>query len=1522
MSLGGLIYRQFVGIVTRMHKVITSILVIFGWSLLSADVVINEIHYNSRPNDARDEFVELLNTGSEAVDVSGWFFNDGVEFVFPPGTSIPAGGYLLVAQNPAALEARYGVTALGPFVGSLSGDGERIEIRRADGSLVDEVDYQNHFPWPTAAGGAGSSMELIHPGLDNNLGASWRSSRVVVLPELTYFGPESGGWRWRPGSTEASSPLNAWTGVDFVEDGTWATRSMPVGYGTVDGLVFNPPVDGMLGNYSSLFLRKDFEIAPGEVPQEVILRYLLDDGMVVYLNGNEVFRTNVESGQLTINDSANDNGNETEWLEVTINGGAAGLREGTNVIAIHLFNRSAGNNDVGVDVELIRPKPETDAEPQPSPGITNTVSSEQAPPAIRQVRHFPEQPTSSESVVVTAKVTDPDGVASVVLQAQTVAPGAYVPAFIAKTGAQLQTNPTGPRNPNPAYEQNWTNYVMVDDGSGLDEVAGDGIYTVALLSQPNRTLVRYRITVTDSNDNAVRVPYEDDDQLNFAWFHYDGVPDYPTSSGTVPASVMESIPVYHVLTTPADFNQMVNESIPSNNYDARSEYNWNCTFVYEGKVYDNARMRLRQRNARYSGNGKRSLKFRFNRGNYPTFRDRNGEKYSEPWRFLATHKMVGSRGNLTWGMEQATNHLLWNLTGTAASYTHWGHFRVVQSADEYTSQTQGDYYGILLALEEFDTRFLDSHDLEKGNLYKLISYRTNGLDVQRYQAADAVNDGSDFSNIINNLRPTQSESWLREHVNWDSWNRYHAVVDIIRHYDFRPNLGEHLKNRAFYFEPSATNSLGRLHVLPWDSDTSWGPSWNAGWDFPLNAIYGSGTAQNNEAVNRERNAQPSKEAFHIDYLNTMREIRDLIWTPEQVSLLIDPLASQIEAIVPADQARWLGRQPNQSLEGVVNDMKRFAFDGGSWVGGTNANMATISNDSGLSGQQGRDAYLDALTADPAGPAKPTITYAGEADFPQDGLAFTSSAFSDPQGSGSFQAMEWRLAEVTSLGGGTREVMPEGRVWSYRDDNVDLGTAWREPGYDDGGWATGASPAGFGSVDGLNFATTTADHVPTVYYRTVLDIPDAHLIKTMTFRLLVDDGAVVYLNGHEVFREGLATGEVTHDTLAIENGDETVFDEFEVGPEFLVEGPNVIAIEVHNRSAGNNDMGFEMSISAEEVLLAPGVDPVFEWTSVWESGELTSFSERVEVPTVARVGETYRARVRHQDNTGRWSNWSDPIEFVVGEPSIQPFLDSLVISQIMYHPAPPTAAELAALPSVTEGDFEWLELMNIGVETLDLTDIRLTKGVDFDFVQGSRTTIAPGERLVVVANEAAFNVRYGYAITPSFVVGEFSRNLANGGELVKLSFGAGTAVREVTYGDSFPWPESADGLGSALVLSGGLGTLAADWRPSVNVHGSPGTGDGVGFSGDLTAYALLGDLDVQVIEVSGNPFVELTFERRFNADDAVIEVESAGDLSDWGPAQVVRVSESYGPGEASTVRYRTLAPLGGGQEFFRLKVRLR
>ncbi|MGK0185343.1 MAG: hypothetical protein ACI9R3_001119 [Verrucomicrobiales bacterium] len=1328
---------------------------IFVWPLIAlagspvlADVVINEIHYNGEPNTALNEFVELHNTGAEAVDLSGWVLDDGIAYAFPDGATIAAGGYLVVAENPASVAG-----SIGPYTGNLSGDSDQIVIRDAGGMKIDEVNYKSEFPWPIGADGSGASMELINPALDNDLSGAWRSSLVPgKQTELMLLARSSAGWRWRKGDSEASDPVTAWRDPAFAEDGAWVEAQLPIGFGGVNDMTFNTTIEGMQGDYTSVYLRGSFVVAPGEVPQRLEVRHAGDDGAIIWINGVEVTRRQMADGEIPFDETADSTRNEGTWLEDLHEDASSFVVEGSNTIAVHLFNSSIGGSDLGIDLEIVRLASRDDIPPAPTPGAQNSVFSTTVPPAIRQVKHMPEQPASGAEAVITAKVTDPDGVASVMLEYQIVLPGAYVPPYLAKTSSELTRNPTDPNEPNPDYfdAANWTAVPMLNDGTGGDAAATDDLYSVTLPGQVSRALVRYRIVVADSLGASVRVPYDDDESLNFAYFVYDGVPAYLADRRSVldephtySAEIMNSIPVYHMLTHEDDFAQCVAYSgnqIPSNNYDARKAYNWRATFVYNGKVYENVGYRLRQRNARYSGGGKRSFKFRFNDGNYIQLHDNEGKEYPTKWRSLAAHKMLGSRGNFTWGVEQAANHLLWDLVDVPASKAHWFQFRVVKGPEERpeeeNGQYLGDFYGIELAMEEFDKRFLDARGMKPGNVYKLITGRTNGKDVQRYQAPNSVDDASDFSNILQRLRPARDDQWLRDHVNYDEWNWYHTVVDAIRHYDVSngdtPNNAEHLKNRAYYFEPAEGLELGRLWLMPWDSDTSWGPNWNGGVDWCKNAIWDTRNGYN-------------RPDFARDYQNTVREFRDLIWTEDQIIPLLDRLAATIAPLVSADRDRWrsatstpgTGRETSPALDGVIEDMKEFAFnlDGStrdSWTGGTWGGGAASreSMDTGISGREGRHKFLDWLADDPEIPGTPTITYSGVASFPQDGLAFSNAAFTDPEGAETFGAMEWRVAEI-------------------------------------------------------------ADEAGTV----------------------------------------------------------------------------------------------EMEFRAE-----------------WESGELTEFVDQVNVPAAAvKVGRTYRARVRHCDATERWSHWSAPVEFVVSAPMIAGHLEGLVLSEIMYHPAGPTDAERAINSDWSGDDFEWIELANVGAVPLDLADIRFTKGVEFDFATSAKTSIEPGERIVVVGNTAAFNARYGFSESPAWVAGQFSRNLSNSGEQLKLSFGGGTAIRDLTYDDAAPWPTAADGDGFSLILIGEAAVpdhaMAASWLSGGVIGGTPGASEPSGFTGDpdadvdgdgmnaLLEYAQGGnDNDGRrvapvAVTVDGNT-IRFLVPRNAAAGDVTFLFEISDDLQNW------------------------------------------
>ena len=157
---------------------------------------------------------------------------------------------------------------------------------------------------------------------------------------------------------------------------------------------------------------------------------------------------------------------------------------------------------------------------------------------------------------------------------------------------------------------------------------------------------------------------------------------------------------------------------------------------------------------------------------------------------------------------------------------------------------------------------------------------------------------------------------------------------------------------------------------------------------------------------------------------------------------------------------------------------------------------------------------------------------------------------------------------------------------------------------------------------------------------------------------------------------------------------------------------------------------------------------------------------------------------------------------------------------MYHPGAPSDAELAA--GFRREDFEFVELYNRGASPIDLTLLRFTKGVDFDFDAGAVTALAPGEVVLVVANIEAFALRYGGTLP---VAGSYSGNLANNGERLKLSFGAGTPLIEFTYDDGDGWPRESDGGGRSLVrvdseTDSDL-SVAGSWTVGVD-KGTPGS----------------------------------------------------------------------------------------------------
>jgi len=178
------------------------------------------------------------------------------------------------------------------------------------------------------------------------------------------------------------------------------------------------------------------------------------------------------------------------------------------------------------------------------------------------------------------------------------------------------------------------------------------------------------------------------------------------------------------------------------------------------------------------------------------------------------------------------------------------------------------------------------------------------------------------------------------------------------------------------------------------------------------------------------------------------------------------------------------------------------------------------------------------------------------------------------------------------------LVPRGAVWRYVDDGADPGTAWREARFDHSGWKSGRAQLGYGDGDEAT-VTRGRRRFITTYFRRAFRVRVRRRYEMLSLSLLADDGAVVYLNGKEVFRVRMPEGPIDHLTLASEGAREGVFNQTQLDPSLLVRGVNVVAAEVHQTSIRSSDVSFELELTATKpsrrTRRARARAPVDEWT---------------------------------------------------------------------------------------------------------------------------------------------------------------------------------------------------------------------------------------------------------------------------------------------------------------------------------------
>jgi len=421
------------------------------------DIVINEIMYHHGMRDERFEYIELYNRGSGTVSLAGWAFTDGIDYTFDAGTEMPPDSYLVVAMDPDFLVGVYdnliiGSNLVGPYTGGLDDHSERIRLSHpykdvdplsgdVDVLMItaDEVTYYDGGRWPSWADGQGASMELRDPRSNNDAPDAWADSDESdkTAWEQFSFTINSNDSRYRHDQVNVFDLLLLNRGEVLIDD-------LELRIGSPNRLSNN----GFEGGESS------WRFLGNHVRSFVTTQNRRSGARSLHL----VSTGHGDPGANRINQSLS----SVTASTVTFRGWARWLR-GSRFLLLRTSRerspvqppRPAHSFGLTMPLDL------------GTPGRQNTAFVSNRGPDILEVQHAPVIPLGGEPIVVTARVTDNDGLNQVMLHYRSEGSSAFAAA------------------------------VMVDDGSGNDLVGGDGIFTGTIPGASSNTMRAFYIAAFD-----------------------------------------------------------------------------------------------------------------------------------------------------------------------------------------------------------------------------------------------------------------------------------------------------------------------------------------------------------------------------------------------------------------------------------------------------------------------------------------------------------------------------------------------------------------------------------------------------------------------------------------------------------------------------------------------------------------------------------------------------------------------------------------------------------------------------------------------------------------------------------------------------------------------------------------------------------------------------------------------------------------------------------------------------------------
>jgi hypothetical protein len=465
----------------------------------------------------------------------------------------------------------------------------------------------------------------------------------------------------------------------------------------------------------------------------------------------------------------------------------------------------------------------------------------------------------------------------------------------------------------------------------------------------------------------------------------------------------------------------------------------------------------------------------------------------------------------------------------------------------------GQYMGIQNIREKIDADFIEgNYNVDKDNLDLIETYE------------NALEGSSDtyvtYKNTLAGMNRTTEAAYnyIDQHIDVQEFINYLVAEIYFANTDWPGN------NMKFWRDASVD---GKFRWILWDTDFGFALYEGSSWSTHPTLNFAT-------ATNGPDWPNPPWSTLHIRmllenpifrarFIQTMNTALNTTFHPDRVISIINQFQSRIAAEMPYHKTRWWGDMNSWNYE--VQRLRDFATLRNTFMRQHMAEFFGLNGTVNISTEvkQGEGKLrLNEVTAE----GNTTQPYFKNLPVKIEPVAALGYAFK-----------EWKIKKTESE---FVSLIPLGTQWKYFDQGS-MPVDWNTTAFNDAAWAAGLAQLGYGEGDEqtiVSYGPNSANKYVTTYFRKSFTVTDTVGFSQLTGSILVDDGAVIYLNGVEMTRTNMPGGTIAYSTFALDGTIEGAYTSFTIPKGLVKPGNNVLAVEVHQNNVGSTDLSFNLVLS--------------------------------------------------------------------------------------------------------------------------------------------------------------------------------------------------------------------------------------------------------------------------------------------------------------------------------------------------------